>query len=104
MKNAIAHLKTAVTLEDNLKYDEPATWYSPVRQLLGAVLLKANRAPDAEIVYVEDLKRYPENGWSLFGLAHSLHQQGKTRQALIVQERFEQACKYRDVTLTASRF
>ncbi|MGH8001281.1 MAG: tetratricopeptide repeat protein [Brasilonema sp.] len=97
---AIAHLKTAVTLEDNLKYDEPATWYSPVRQFLGAVLLKANRAPEAEIVYVEDLKRYPENGWSLFGIAQSLRQQGKTRQALIVQKRFEQAWQYGDVTLT----
>lgn len=101
---AIAHLKTAVTLEDKLKYDEPATWYSPVRQSLGAVLLKANRAAEAEIVYKEDLKRYPENGWSLFGLAQSLRQQGKTRQAMTVQERFKQAWKFADVTLTASRF
>ncbi|ARV57745.1 hypothetical protein BZZ01_03020 [Nostocales cyanobacterium HT-58-2] len=101
---AIAHLKTAVTMEDNLKYDEPATWYSPVRQLLGTVLLKANRAAEAETVYKEDLKRYPENGWSLFGLAQSLRQQSKTKEALTVQERFEQAWKYGDVKLTASRF
>ncbi|WP_414584345.1 tetratricopeptide repeat protein [Scytonema sp. PCC 10023] len=101
---AIAHLKTAVTLEDNLKYDEPATWYSPVRQSLGALLLKTNRGAEAETVYKEDLERYPENGWSLFGLVQSLRQQGKTREALTVQERFEQAWKYADVKLIASRF
>ncbi|GAB1545368.1 hypothetical protein NUACC21_80440 [Scytonema sp. NUACC21] len=100
---AIAHLKTAVSLEDNLRYDEPATWYSPVRQSLGAVLLEANRVTEAETVYREDLERYPENGWSLLGLAQSLTAQGKTKEAQSVQKRFEQAWKYADVKLVASR-
>ncbi|MUG96356.1 tetratricopeptide repeat protein [Scytonema sp. UIC 10036] len=100
---AIAHLKTAVSLEDNLRYDEPASWSSPVRQSLGAVLLEANRIQEAETIYREDLERYPENGWSLLGLAKSLDAQGKTKEARLVQKRFEKAWKYADIKLIASR-
>ncbi|KAF3886367.1 MULTISPECIES: tetratricopeptide repeat protein [Nostocales] len=100
---AIAHLKTAVSLEDNLRYDEPATWYSPVRQSLGAVLLEAKRVQEAETVYREDLERYPENGWSLLGLTKSLDAQGKTKEARSMQKRFERAWKYADIKLVASR-
>jgi tetratricopeptide (TPR) repeat protein len=100
---AIAHLKTAVSLEDNLRYDEPATWYSPVRQSLGSVLLEANRVQEAETIYREDLDRYPENGWSLLGLAKSLEAQGKIKETRSVQKRFEKAWKYADIKLVTSR-
>jgi tetratricopeptide (TPR) repeat protein len=103
-ENAIAYLETAVSLEDNLNYDEPPPWLSPVRESLGAVLLEAGRAAEAERVYREDLKRFPENGWSLYGLAQSLRLQGKTEEARAVQARFEKAWKYGDATLSASRF
>lgn len=103
-EKAIAHLETAVTLEDGLHYDEPPVWYSPVRQSLGAVLLEADRPAAAQKVYEEDLKRYPENGWSLFGLAQSLQAQDQIEAAQQVQQRFEEAWKYADVRLTASRF
>ncbi|GAB4190670.1 MAG: hypothetical protein Fur006_32970 [Coleofasciculaceae cyanobacterium] len=103
-ENAIAHLETAVNLEGKLNYDEPETWHYPVRQSLGAILLKANRPAEAEQVYREDLKRHPENGWSLFGLTQSLQTQGKTEEAQAMKKRFEQAWKDADVTLIASRF
>jgi tetratricopeptide (TPR) repeat protein len=103
-ENAIAYLETAVSLEDNLNYDEPPPWLSPVRESLGAVLLEAGRAAEAERVYREDLKRFPENGWSLYGLAQSLRVQGKAEEARTVQARFEKAWKYGDATLSASRF
>ncbi|RPI71149.1 MAG: hypothetical protein EHM47_10885, partial [Ignavibacteriales bacterium] len=35
---AIEHLKKGVELEGTLRYDEPPTWFYPVRQNLGAVL------------------------------------------------------------------
>ena len=41
-EQAIAHLQQAVTLEDNLNYDEPADWSTPTRQNLGAIFLAAN--------------------------------------------------------------
>lgn len=102
-EQAIAQLKTAVALDDDLKSDPPL-WYSPVRQSLGAVLLEARRPAEAEQVYRDDLKKYPNNGWSLFGLAQSLRTQGKTEEAEAVQARFEAVWKYADVKLTASRF
>jgi tetratricopeptide (TPR) repeat protein len=100
---AIDHLNQGVALEDKLNYDEPATWYSPVRHLLGAVLLTANRPADAEKVYREDLKHYPKNGWSLFGLAQSLNMQGKTKEAGEIQKQFETTWKHADVKLIASQ-
>lgn len=100
---AIAKLKEAVRIQDSLSYIEPPSWYYSVRQNLGHALLVAGRAKDAEVVYREDLRQYPHNGWSLFGLAQSLRVQGKTKEAQAVQERFVEAWKYADVKLTASR-
>jgi tetratricopeptide (TPR) repeat protein len=102
-EEAIAHLQTGVQLEDRLNYDEPASWYSPVRQTLGAVLLQADRPSEAEQVYRDDLAKYPENGWSLYGLRQSLQAQGKTEAAQQTQAQFEQAWRYADVSITASR-
>jgi predicted Zn-dependent protease len=83
---------------------EPPPWYFPVRQSLGAVLLKANRAAAAEAVYREDLRRNPENGWSLHGLAESLRAQGKPAEAAAVEQRRRKAWARADVRLVASRF
>ena len=101
---AIAHLQRAVALEDHLTYDEPPPWYTPARHNLGAVLLEAGRAAEAQKVYEADLKKYPENGWSLLGLQQSLLGQNKTAEAAAAQERLNQAWRGADVTLTASRF
>lgn len=100
---AIAHLDRAVRYQDALAYNEPADWHQPVRHLLGAALLKAGRAAEAEVVYWEDLRRNPRNGWSLFGLAQALHAQGKSDAAKLVEADFKKAWKDADVTLTASR-
>lgn len=101
---AISALEEAVRLQDALKYEEPPPWYFPVRQSLGAVLLKAGRAADAEQVYRDDLKMNPENGWSLFGLARSLRVQKKGKEASAVERRFRKAWARADVRLIASRF
>lgn len=100
---AIAHLERAVRLEDGLVYTEPAEWHYPPRHALGAVLLQAGRPAEAETVYWEDLKRNPENGWALFGLAQALRAQGKTDTAAAVERRFQKAWARADVTLNASR-
>ena len=101
---AITHLETATRLEDALVYIEPPDWYLPTRQVLGAVLLQAGRASEAEAVYWEDLRRYPHNGWSLFGLAESLRRQEKSEEAKMAEQRFQKAWAQADVKLTASRF
>ena len=73
----IAELREAIKLEDALKYDEPPGWLIPVRHSLGATLMQHGRYAEAEEVYREDLKRLPDNGWSLFGLTSSLRAQKK---------------------------
>ncbi|BAU42829.1 tetratricopeptide repeat protein [Leptolyngbya sp. O-77] len=101
---AIAHLEAGVALQDQLNYDEPAPWYSPVRQNLGAMLLQAGRPAEAEQVFRDDLAIYPHNGWSLYGLAQSLEAQGKTDEARQTRAQFRSAWQHADVMLTAARF
>ena len=101
---AVKLLTQAVKLQDSLVYMEPADWYYPVRQSLGAVLLQAGRPKEAEAVYREDLAINPENGWSLYGLEQSLRAQKKTAAADAAHARFEKAWARADVTLTSSRF
>ena len=75
---AISALERAVVLDDELEYDEPEPLPFPARHWLGAALLEAGRASDAERVYREDLKQHPHNGWSLLGLQQALKAQGKS--------------------------
>lgn len=100
---AVAALREAVAIEDGIPYDEPPGWHAPVRQTLGAVLLDAGRAAEAETVYREELQRNPGNGWSLFGLARSLDAQDKRAEAAEASRAFDAAWREADVTLTASR-
>jgi tetratricopeptide (TPR) repeat protein len=101
---AVKHLTLAVRLQDEHWFTEPPPWHYPVRQSLGAALLRAGRPAEAEAVYREDLRWNPENGWSLFGLAQSLRAQGKTADAAAVDARFRRAWARADVELTSSRF
>lgn len=101
---AIAALREAVAIEDRIPYDEPPGWHAPVRHSLGAVLLDANRAAEAEAVYREELRRNPGNGWSLHGLAQSLKAQRRANDAAEAERQFAQAWRHADVKLVASRF
>jgi hypothetical protein len=58
---------------------------------------------EAAAVYREDLKRLPENGWSLFGLAKALKMQ-KSDEAADYQERFAKVWANADVKLMSSCF
>ncbi len=78
---AVAQLGEAARLEDALKYDEPPACVIPSRHALGAVLLQAQRAKEAEAVYRADLKAYPGNYWSLLGLHQALKAQGLRAEA-----------------------
>ena len=100
---AVHHLERAVLLEDALTYTEPEEWHYPPRQALGAALLAAGRAREAEAVYWQDLKKHPENGWSLYGLAEAQTAQGRSPEAGETRARFDKAWARADVTLRASR-
>jgi tetratricopeptide (TPR) repeat protein len=101
---AVASLEQAVARQNALVYMEPPPFYFPVRQALGAVLLDAGRASEAEAVYRKDLEAYPQNGWSLYGLAASLGDQGDQDGADWAESGFRHAWARADVELSASRF
>ncbi|MEX0675628.1 MAG: hypothetical protein WD063_01035 [Pirellulales bacterium] len=97
VEGAIAKLRMAVILEDNLLYDEPPPWYYFEREALGRLLVEAGRPAEAEAVFREDLKRHPESGWALFGLEKSLRAQNKTAEADDVNKRFKKAWARADI-------
>ena len=104
LDTGINYFREAAKIEDAGLYFEPPKWYYPIRHSLGAALLKKGQHAEAEKVYREDLRRFPENGWSLFGLAQALRAQGKNTEAAEVESRFSRVWSSTDVTLTASRF
>jgi tetratricopeptide (TPR) repeat protein len=102
LDEGLSQLRTAVSAEDALRYDEPPGWILPVRHSLGASLMEAGRFVEAEQVYRDDLARLPENGWSLFGLAHSLELQQKGDEAAAVEARYHKIWSNADVQITSS--
>jgi tetratricopeptide (TPR) repeat protein len=96
-------LRAALTLEDALKYDEPPSWMIPLRHTIGANLMAAGRFAEAEQTYRDDLKRLPENGWSLFGLSQALAAQQKGGAELeATRARFNKVWAKADVKITSS--
>ena len=98
-KAAIASWTKAVIAEDALNYDEPATWYYPVRESLGAALLADGQAAEAERVFREDLVRHPRSGRSLYGLVAALKAQQKAADAAWAEAQFDVAWKDADTKL-----
>jgi tetratricopeptide (TPR) repeat protein len=103
LDGAVVSFRRAAKLEHDLPYTEPPWWHQPVSHLLGAALLEAGRAPEAEAVYRESLKGYRRDGWALAGLAQALTAQGKTAEAEAARKAFDDAWKLSDVKLTTSR-
>ncbi|HJT86595.1 MAG TPA: hypothetical protein VJ732_02040, partial [Bryobacteraceae bacterium] len=94
---AVPHWQRAVALQDALGYDEPPAWYYPVRESLGAALLRAGKAAEAEKVFREGVQRSPRNGRMLFGLRESLTAQGKKDAAAWVDREFQASWAKADV-------
>ncbi len=104
LRAAVGSFEIASDLERKLPYSEPPWWHQPVSHVLGAALLEARDAGQAEAVYRESLKTYRDDGWALYGLAQALTAQGKTAEAAEVRKQFRDAWRMADVRLTASRF
>jgi tetratricopeptide (TPR) repeat protein len=96
-ERAISELQRAIAMQDALNYAEPPAWYYPVRETLGYELLAQGKTSQAQAVFEEDLRRNPENGWSLAGLERCLRAAGKSAQADAVGARFKKAWAYADV-------
>ena len=88
-KAAIGHFEAAVATQDKLAYNEPADWYYPVRETLGAALFLDGQHAEAEKVFRDDLKKSRRSGRALFGLWQSLEAQGKSEDAELVRALYE---------------
>ena len=96
---AIAAWRDAVAAQDALNYDEPPGWYYSVRESLGAALLRAGKAAEAEQVFRADLADNPGSGRALFGLAESLQVQGQRVKAQTARRDFLKAWRKADTPL-----
>ncbi len=103
---AIAAYGAAVRLEDSTTYNEPPDWPLATRHWLGSALLGADRPIEAEAVFLEDLRRRPENGWGLTGLVQALKAQGPDRMVDLTQAqaRLEKAWAKADVKLAGAKW
>ena len=100
----LAALSDAIKSEEDLRYNEPPDWKIPSRHFLGAALVNAGRFEEAEKIYLEDLKKNPENGWSLTGLIQCQSKLGKKSEMAASAKRFAKAWKNSDIALTSSIF
>jgi len=92
---AVRAFERAVAIQDALPYMEPPYWYYPVRQSLGAALLEAGRAEEAQRVFRKGLDAHPNHAWLLYGLYRAQAAQGDTEGAAATKERFEAAWRGR---------
>jgi tetratricopeptide (TPR) repeat protein len=97
-----ASLGKAMALQDGMRYHEPPDWYFPVTQAMGDAYLKWGEPARAKRMYERTLRKFPENGWSLFGLARSLEALGRPAEAARAEERFRAAWKNADIPAPVS--
>jgi tetratricopeptide (TPR) repeat protein len=86
-ENALVAYRHAVEAQDALNYDEPADFFYPARETLGAALLRMGQPAEAEKVFRADLDRNPNNPRSLFGLAEARKAQKKSASTQMAQFR-----------------
>ena len=99
-EGSIRQWRRAVEAEAAIQYDEPPAWFYPVKQSLGAALLRNGQAKEAEAVFRESLAGHPRDGRVLFGLWQSLVAQKRDAEAALVQQQFEAAWKSATAKLT----
>ena len=98
-EKSIREWRRAIDLESTIQYDEPPAWHYPIRQSLGAALLRNGQAADAEAVFREALGKRPRDGRLLYGLWQSLVAQKRDSEAALVEHQFKAAWKDATVTL-----
>ena len=87
----IRAFRLAVEAQDKLPYLEPPYWYYPVRQTLGAALMRADQPGVAHEIFQSALDRVPNNGWALYGLMQAQKALGETQALAETERRFKDA-------------
>jgi tetratricopeptide (TPR) repeat protein len=92
-EEAIRHWRSAVSIQDQMNFDDLPDWYYPLRESLGAELFRVGRLTEAEQVFRDDLGRTPHNPRSLFGLWKTLEAEGRVPAAKLARRQFGSAWK-----------
>ncbi|MBA1145163.1 hypothetical protein [Mesorhizobium neociceri] len=100
---SIAFWKKAAETEDTIPYMEPPYWYYPVRQSLGAALLKNGQPAAAAKEFVAALHRARSSAWALFGLQQAAKAQGDTAAETKAADELSKAWKGDPGMLTLER-
>jgi hypothetical protein len=97
---AIAHWRSAVALQDRISYSEPPLWYYPVRDSLGAALLRSGAVSEAEAVFRQDLQRTPNDPRGYFGLAATYAALHQPKAAAAAQAKYQESWQLADGPLS----
>ncbi|TIN40434.1 MAG: hypothetical protein E5Y10_33605 [Mesorhizobium sp.] len=103
VRGSIAFWKKAAETEDSIPYMEPPYWYYPVRQSLGAALLKNGQPADAAKEFVAALDRARSSAWALFGLQQAAKAQGDAAAETKAADELSKAWKGDPGMLTLER-
>jgi tetratricopeptide (TPR) repeat protein len=95
----IGHLQAAIAAQDALPYTEPPFWHFPVRQALGSAYLRMGQPGPARTAFEQDLQKFPNNGWSLYGLREAQIALGEEGGDL--DQAIAQAWQYADIEPTS---
>ena len=97
---SIELMRAAVKLQDDMPYSEPPPWFYPVRESLGALLLRHGSAAESEAVFAQSLRLVPNDPRGLLGLSAALTAEGRKADAVAAQAHFGAARQHSDVPLT----
>ena len=100
---AVEVLRKAADTQDTIPYMEPPFWYYPVRQTLGAALLKTGKPEEAEKEFRAALERERSSGWALYGLKEAAKARGDAAGEKQAAEELAKAWRGDNSLLTLER-
>jgi Tfp pilus assembly protein PilF len=89
--DAAGEYEAALAIQGGIPYQEPPTWYYPVRQSLAASYLLAGQPARAEREFFAALVQTPNSAYAYWGLAEAKKAQGDAGGYRAAREMFTQA-------------
>jgi len=102
MLAAVEAFERANSAYDNILYDEPEPIPFSAKHWLGAALIEVGDFERATMLYEQDLREHPHNGWALLGIQQALAAQGKSDPQ--IDARLEEAWARADTWILGSKF
>ncbi|WP_456441648.1 hypothetical protein [Psychroserpens sp.] len=102
-EESIILLQEAVTIEDELNYNEPPDWFFSVRHHLGSVQIEAGEYNNAIQTFEDDLKRLPKNGWANHGLKLAYERLNNIKKVAEIEKNLATIWATADIELLTAR-